>query len=213
MGFWAEETSGPKSEISPSVAIFARVVVFLVGCVILPALVYEYSAANNPAKKHLFTEDDIPSMSLDEIKRRGGQPETQDASWEPCCLSISVPLKKQGGVYVIRVLINNAIYLDAIVDSGAADVSVPADVVMTLMRNRTITTTDFVGARNYTLADGSTMPSETFRIRSLKVGDKIVENVTGSVAPVNGDLLLGQSFLSRLTSWSIDNAKHALILK
>ena len=43
--------------------------------------------------------------------------------------------------------------------------------------------------------------------------DKIViENVKASVAPVAGELLLGQSFLKRFKSWSIDNAKHSLVL-
>jgi predicted aspartyl protease len=62
------------------------------------------------------------------------------------------------------------------------------------------------------LADGSKLPSERFVIRSLKVGGKVLENVTGSIAPVEGSLLLGQSFLSRFGSWSIDNKNGALIL-
>jgi predicted aspartyl protease len=40
----------------------------------------------------------------------------------------------------------------------------------------------------------------------------VIENVRGSVANVKGDLLLGQSFLSRFKSWSIDNARQALVL-
>jgi hypothetical protein len=40
----------------------------------------------------------------------------------------------------------------------------------------------------------------------------VVENVTGSLAPVQGILLLGQSFLSHFKSWSIDNTTHALVL-
>jgi hypothetical protein len=33
-----------------------------------------------------------------------------------------------------------------------------------------------------------------------------------SIISVNAQILLGQSFLSRFSSWSIDNEKHALIL-
>jgi predicted aspartyl protease len=124
----------------------------------------------------------------------------------------SVPMQLEGGIYVVPVLINNAITLDFVVDSGAADVSVPADVVMTLMRTRTLKETDFLGEKTYVLADGSKIPSQTFRIRSLKVGSKILENVNGSVSSVKGSLLLGQSFLSRFKSWSVDNTKHALLL-
>jgi predicted aspartyl protease len=125
----------------------------------------------------------------------------------------AVQMHMEGGIYVVPVLINEAITLDFVVDSGAADVSIPADVVSTLMRTGTLKTTDFRGEQIYRLADGSTLPSQTFRIRSLKVGNKILENVKGSIGPAKGDLLLGQSFLSRFKSWSVDNDKHALVLK
>ena len=127
--------------------------------------------------------------------------------------SIIVPLQQNGSrTYVVPVLINNAINLKFILDSGATDVSIPADVVMTLMRTGTLKNADFLGAQIYTLADGSTVPSTTFRIGSLTLGSQQVENVLGNVAPVNGPLILGQSFLGRFRSWSIDNVTHALVL-
>jgi hypothetical protein len=104
------------------------------------------------------------------------------------------------------------ITLNFILDTGASDVSVPANVVFTLIRTGTIQNTDFLGTQRYQLADGSVAPSTTLRIRMLKIGDRQVENVKGSVASANGPLLLGQSFLSRFKSWSIDNQRHALIL-
>ncbi len=126
--------------------------------------------------------------------------------------SVSVPLQTQGETYLVPVLINGAITLTFVIDSGASDVSIPADVLITLVRTGTVEATDFMGNTTYMLADGRTIPSTTFRLRSLKVGNKIVENVTGSVAPVEGPLLLGQSFLSRFKAWSIDNSTQALIL-
>jgi predicted aspartyl protease len=126
--------------------------------------------------------------------------------------ALAVPLRRSGGTLLVPVLINNAITLDFVVDSGAADVTIPADVVLTLMRIGSIQKGDFLGRKVYTLADGSTVPSETFRIRLLKVGNRQLENVTGSVASVNGSLLLGQSFLSRFKTWSIDNRRQVLLL-
>jgi len=123
-----------------------------------------------------------------------------------------VSLDKQGGVLLVPVLINDKIPLNFIIDSGASDVSVPADVVSTLMRTGTLVPADFTGAQMYVLADGSEMPSQTFRIRSLKLGDLVLTNVAGSVTSTNGALLLGQSFLSRFESWSIDNARQVLML-
>jgi predicted aspartyl protease len=69
-----------------------------------------------------------------------------------------------------------------------------------------------LGERQYQLADGSTVPSPIFNIRSLKVGDKVVENVRAGVASIKGSLLLGQSFLNRFNSWSVDNRQRLLFL-
>jgi len=124
-----------------------------------------------------------------------------------------VPLRKNGGIFVVPVEINGAITLEFGVDSGAADVSIPLDVFSTLKRTGTIKDSDILGRKTYVLADGSKSQSVTFKIRSLKVGDRIVENVTGSVAPSGGTLLLGQSFLGRFKAWSIDNKKQKLVLE
>ncbi len=126
---------------------------------------------------------------------------------------IEIPLKSLGGTFVVPVIINGAITLNFVIDSGASDVAVPADVVGTLIRAGTIEKSDFTGKQTYMLADGSVSPTKTFIIRSLKVGDVLIENVNGSVSPAAGALLLGQSFLQRFKAWSMDNNKHVLVLE
>ena len=127
--------------------------------------------------------------------------------------SSAVRLIKEGGTFKVPVLINGIIPLHFTVDSGASDVRIPSDVVLTLVRTGTITDGDFLGEQTYVLADGSRVKSKTFRIRSLKVGDKVVENVLGSVADVKGSLLLGQSFLSRFKKVSFDYSQGTLVLE
>jgi predicted aspartyl protease len=124
----------------------------------------------------------------------------------------STVMEKEHGIYVVPVIINNAITLDFAVDSGASDASIPEDVVNALIGSGTIRDTDFIGEKTYMLADGSKVKSRTFRIRSLMVGDRVIENVIGSVSSTRG-VLLGQSFLGRFNSWSIDNSRHALVLE
>jgi uncharacterized protein len=125
---------------------------------------------------------------------------------------IGIPLEVEGGTLAVPVQINGVITLKFIVDSGAADVSIPADVVLTLVRTGTLTSSDFTGQQTYTLADGSTVPSMTFTIRTLKVGEVTLQNVRGSIANIKGSLLLGQTFLNRFKAWSIDNEKQVLLL-
>ncbi len=81
-----------------------------------------------------------------------------------------------------------------------------------MLRTGTLRESDLLGEETYVLADGSRHVSRAFRIRSLKVGEQILTDVIGSVAPTEGSLLLGQSFLQRFRSWSIDNARGVLLL-
>ena len=110
------------------------------------------------------------------------------------------------------VKINRVITLDFILDSGASEVCIPADVAMTLLRAHTIEKADFLPGKSFTLADGSVVRSERFIIRELEMDGIKISNVPAMISSVRGDLLLGQSFLQRLDSWAIDNKRHALII-
>jgi clan AA aspartic protease (TIGR02281 family) len=124
-----------------------------------------------------------------------------------------VLLASTGGVLVAPVIVNNSIKLNFLVDSGASDVSIPSDVFASLLRSGAITQADITGSRQFVDANGETSRAKVFVIRSLKVGNVEVTRVEADVAPVNAPLLLGQSFLKRFKSWSIDNATQELILR
>lgn len=124
----------------------------------------------------------------------------------------TVQVEPHNGAYVIPVVMNGVLTEKFIVDSGSSDVSIPADVAHTLKKLGTMTGTDFLGSKTYMLADGSTVSSEIYRIASLRIGGIIIENVTVRIAAEKSDLLLGQSFLSRLKSWSMDNARQVMTL-
>jgi predicted aspartyl protease len=124
----------------------------------------------------------------------------------------AVQMEPSDGVYFVPVRINQALTLRFIIDSGASEVNIPADVVLTLVRTGTIAESDFLGSQRYQLADGSTVKSARFILRELLVGDQIARNVPASIGSVEGVPLLGQSFLSNFSSWTLDNDKHELLL-
>jgi clan AA aspartic protease (TIGR02281 family) len=126
--------------------------------------------------------------------------------------SESIPLVRGHGTLQVPVVINGKISLDFTIDSGATDVSIPANVFFSLTREGTVSPQDFLDKRAYQLADGSTEYAQRFRIRSLQVGQLELRDVIASVVPSAGSLLLGQSFLSRLKSWSIDNEQQVLLI-
>ena len=67
-------------------------------------------------------------------------------------------------------------------DSGASDVSLPADVFLTLLRTGTVTEDDYVGSGQYRLADGSTVQSDKFFIHELRVGNHSLQHIVASIA-------------------------------
>lgn len=123
----------------------------------------------------------------------------------------SVALHREGGTFLVPVLINDKITLDFTIDSGATDVTIPADVFSTMVRTGTVENSDIVDTQVYRLADGSDQSYQRFRIRSLRVGNLELRDVIASIVPEAGSLLLGQSFLSRLKSWSVDNQRQVFI--
>jgi len=123
-----------------------------------------------------------------------------------------IPLVKAGGVYELPVEINGVLTLNFILDSGAADVNIPADVVITLVRAGTIKEADFLPGKTYVLADGSALKSPRFLLRSLKIGRRHIPNVPASVGNLASDLLLGQSLLEKLGTWSMDSQRRVLVL-
>jgi clan AA aspartic protease (TIGR02281 family) len=126
--------------------------------------------------------------------------------------SESIPLVRDHGTLQVPVVINGKISLNFTIDSGATDVSIPADVFYSLTREGMVSQQDFLDKRAYQLADGSTEFGQRIRIRSMRVGQLELRDVIASVVPSAGSLLLGQSFLSRLKSWSIDNERQVLLI-
>jgi uncharacterized protein/predicted aspartyl protease len=153
------------------------------------------------AEARMIEREAMPSLPRDRAQLSPPAPGVEE-----------IPLKKDGGVYVVGVRINRAITLDFIVDSGASDVQIPFDVAMTLARAGTVSRSDFIGDREYRIGDGSTLRSDRFILRELEVGGRVMQSVVASIGPAKSDLLLGQSFLARFRSWSVDNSRHVLVL-
>ena len=81
-----------------------------------------------------------------------------------------------------------------------------------MKEDQIISDKDFIDEKNYIMADGSKVAAKRYLIKSVKVGEKEIKNVTISSTSKNGVILLGQSFLSRFKTWSIDNEDHSLLL-
>src|SRR5262249_22455094 len=123
-----------------------------------------------------------------------------------------IPLVQVSGVYALPVEINSVLTLHFILDTGASEVQLPADVVLTLVRAGTIQEADFLPGKTYVLADGSELKSPRFILRSLKIGRRQISTVPASVGSLSSSPLLGQSVLEKLGTWSMDSQRRVLVL-
>ena len=110
------------------------------------------------------------------------------------------------------VRVNDTITLPFLLDTGAGDLVIPADVALTLIRAGALRSGDFIGKRPYQLANGSEEVSDIVVIREVRVGDHVVRNVTASITALEGKPLLGQSFLSKFGTVTVDYKRLVLIL-
>ena len=127
--------------------------------------------------------------------------------------TIEVPLERLGGAFVLPATLNGTTTLTFLLDSGATDVVLPKSIAAELAQNGSLAPQDYVGDGVGVLADGSAVPESHFLLHSITVGGQTVTNVECSVGADGGPALLGQSFLQRFPSWSVDNARGVLVLQ
>src|SRR5262249_43340408 len=104
-----------------------------------------------------------------------------------------IPLGTSGGVYTVPVQINRSIAVQFLVDPGASVVVIPVSVVRSLIRNGTVTEDDAIGIGGATVADSSHYLVAKVRLRELRIGDAVVQDVIAAVAPGIDLPLLGQA--------------------
>ena len=124
----------------------------------------------------------------------------------------TIQLQKHVGGYLVSGRVNGAVTVNFVLDTGASDVLIPEDVAQALTRAGKLDRSDYIGMQTYVLADGSRVPSKRIVLRELTVGGQTVSNVTASIGRSRSPALLGQSFLSKFPSWTLDNERHVLVL-
>jgi clan AA aspartic protease (TIGR02281 family) len=120
---------------------------------------------------------------------------------------------RMGGVFALQVVLNGTAKPYFVVDSGAASIQIPQEVADELMRSGSLAPSDFLGDRPIVVADGRKLVQKTIRLRSVQVGNRIMDNVLAIVGPPHSQALLGQSLLRRLNWWKIDNVRNAIELE
>ncbi|MEN9314127.1 MAG: hypothetical protein RIS35_520 [Pseudomonadota bacterium] len=118
------------------------------------------------------------------------------------------PMVQGAGVFGVRVRLNGVIDVVMVIDSGASTVMIPASVAEQLRQRGGLVPADEAGRRHFVTADGRQVSAKMVRLRSVELGGHTLQGVDAAVLDVEGPLLLGQSYLSRLRHWSLNRNRE-----
>jgi len=125
-----------------------------------------------------------------------------------------IKMKRIGKLYEIPIEINSVLKTNFLLDTGASDVFLSPEIIITLKRSGTLSENNFIGYNYYTFADGDTERCKKYLIKEMKIGDRVVNNIVCAVANnIIGDMLLGQSFLDKLGNIKINYTTNELIIE
>lgn len=95
--------------------------------------------------------------------------------------------------------LNNVVKLNFLVDSGASSCNITPDVLLVLIRAKTVRKEHLLSNVTYTLADGNKEVCRRIIIERMYVKGKVITNVECSISNnMNAPLLLGGDALRKL---------------
>jgi|GEM_PF-6022983 len=126
-----------------------------------------------------------------------------------------VSLIRENGVFKLPVTINNSTTSYFIFDTGASDLLISPNLKAKLISNNSLSEQrDFLRRANYMDANGDIETCNVYSLKSVKVGNREIANVTCAVANNEiTDMLLGQSFISKLGQFEINFSTKRLIFR
>ena len=115
-----------------------------------------------------------------------------------------VKIKKINGVYEIPTEING-VEMHFIFDTGAGLISISETEAIFLYKQGKLTDQDILGKANFSDANGDISEGTIINLKTVKIGNKVLENIQASVVHnLGAPLLMGQSALEKFGKISID---------
>lgn len=113
---------------------------------------------------------------------------------------------ESSGIYTVPCEVNG-LKLRFVFDTGAADVHLSLLDAAFMLKNGYLEEDDFLGTETYSMADGTIAENALVNLKSIKIGNTILRNVTACVSSkIDASLLLGQSALQKLGAYAIEGS-------
>lgn len=124
-----------------------------------------------------------------------------------------LPMEDKNGVKYVWIEING-LRLRFIFDTGASSICISSSEANVLYRQGTLRKEDILESEYFQDATGAISEGTKINLRSVKVGNSILNNIKATVIDkADAPLLLGQSVLENFGNIEIDNNNNVIILK
>jgi aspartyl protease family protein len=124
-----------------------------------------------------------------------------------------IKMETENGVKYVWVEIND-LKLRFIFDTGASSICISPAEATVLYRQGTLQKEDILDVEYFQDATGKISEGTKINLRTVKVGNIILENIEATVIDnVNAPLLLGQTVFEKFRKIEIDNINDEIILK
>ena len=118
--------------------------------------------------------------------------------------------KESDGLYTVPCEVNG-LKLRFILDTGASFVSISLTEATFMLKNGYLNDSDITGTANIQTADGNIAENYVINLDEIKIGNIILRDIPAVVSSgLDAPLLLGQSVLDQLGSWTIRDNKLIL---
>jgi predicted aspartyl protease len=119
-------------------------------------------------------------------------------------------LKDVNGIFKVKLIIGgNSSYF--YLDTGASDLILTKDLYNKYEASGNIHASDFLGYKQYQMADGSFITAEMYTLHDIQIGEYIVKESKVGVVE-SGVSLLGTGFLANFKDWEVSRENKTLIL-
>lgn len=182
------------------------IILILSGCDHPEEKIYERN------EKAITTEQDI-EKKLTIAEKNIGDNESKALSKVKIDNLNVLEMESQNGVKYVWMEING-IRLRFIFDTGASSICISPAEANVLYRQGTLSKEDILDKEYFQDATGKISEGTKVNLRTVKIGNKILENIEATVIDnINAPLLLGQSVLENFGKIEIDNENGQIIFK
>lgn len=185
------------------------IIILLSGCKHPESKIFDRNQKNTSIST-IETETLPQNNSMISVLDSASSVEVEETPIEPENI---LPMENESGVKYVWIEING-IRLRFIFDTGASSICISSSEASVLYRQGTLRKEDILEKEYFQDATGTISEGTKINLRTVKVGNIILNNVKATVIDnADAPLLLGQSVLENFGNIEIDNHNNVIIFK